>query len=258
MTACLGRTPGGTAETAGGRTTPAGPPRQRPHTTPRAPVSRFTDAAGESAGPAGFQRRGVPRGWRASAFQRPPAPEASSVVPYASVRGSSLRAGPPPRSPVEPSSPDPASSSILFLRGATSRLLEDPAQFVKLPGDATRFPDHVGEGHNLDVPVAPDWNHPALAGADHLDSRHSEARGPDAVGRRRRSASLQMPEHRHAGLKSRLPLDIPGEQAADSPLDKPHVPESVLLGLAPALRLELWDLRALRDHDDAEELAFPT
>src|SRR5258708_26499615 len=104
------------------------------------------------------------RGWRVSDFARPTALEASSMVPYASIRGSSLRARPPPRSPVEPSSPDPASSTILFLRGATPRLLEDPAHFVKLPADATRFPDHLGEGHNLDVPVAPDSTHPPRPG----------------------------------------------------------------------------------------------
>src|SRR5260370_42682178 len=115
------------------------------------------------------------------------------MVPSAWIPVPPLRARPPPRSPVEPPSPDPASSSILFLRGATSRLLEDPAQFVELPGDATRFPDHVGEGHNLDVPVAPDCNHPALAGDDQLDRGHSDARGPDAGGPRLRAPSLPTP-----------------------------------------------------------------
>src|SRR5258708_23570311 len=197
------------------------------------------------------------RGWRLSDFARPTALDASSMVPYASMRGSSLRARPPPRSPVEPSSPDPASSSIFFLRGGTSRLLEDPAQFVQLPGDASRFLDHISERDNLDIAVAPDWNHPAPAGDDQLDSRDSEARGPDAVGRRGRSATLQVPEHGATRLNSGLALDIAGKEVADSPFGKPGVPESVLLCLAAGLRLALRDLRAFSDDDDAEQLAFP-
>src|SRR6266481_9372369 len=165
-------------------------------------------------------------------------------------------ARPPPSSPVEPSSPDPASSSIFFLRDGTSRLLEDPAQFVKLPGNATRFLDHVGQRHNLDVAITPDRDHPALPRDDQLDGGHPETGRPDPVRRRGRSASLEVPEDRHAGLEAGLALDVAGEQIADSTLGEPDVAEGVLLGLPTGLGLQLWDLRALRDDDDAEQLAF--
>src|SRR5260370_39664310 len=125
-------------------------------------------------------------------FASPTALDASSTVPYASIRGSSLLARPPPSSPVEPSSPDPASSSIFFLRDGTSRLLEDPAQFVKLPGNATRFLHHVGQRHNLDVAITPDRDHPALPRDDQLDPGHPQTGRPDPVRLRGRSASLQV------------------------------------------------------------------
>src|SRR5436309_15976266 len=113
---------------------------------------------------------------------RPTALDASSTVPKASTRGSSFRARPPPSRPVVPSPPVPASSSIRFLRArAGSCLLEDLAEVVQLLGHAPCFLDHLGQGDHLDVAIAPDRDHPALAADDQLDRRDAKPGRPDAV-----------------------------------------------------------------------------
>src|SRR5205807_7934902 len=92
-----------------------------------------------------------------SARARPRALDASSTVPKASIRGSSLAARPPPSKPVMPSSPVPDSSSIGFLRArGPDVLLEDLAEVVQLLGHAPCLLDHFGQGHHLDVAVATD------------------------------------------------------------------------------------------------------
>ncbi|TMD06756.1 MAG: PilZ domain-containing protein [Chloroflexi bacterium] len=68
---------------------------------------------------------------------RPTALEASSTAPAASIRGSSLRARPPPSRPVVPSSPPPATAIIPFLRRGTRSTLARPgsgAATVSGPG----------------------------------------------------------------------------------------------------------------------------
>src|SRR5258708_37763870 len=65
-----------------------------------------------------------------------------------------------------------------------------------------------------------------------------------------------MAEDCHSRLKSCLALDVPGEPVADASLREADVAEGVLLALAGGLRFQLRDLRAFRDDDDAEQLAF--
>src|SRR5260370_32313789 len=65
-----------------------------------------------------------------------------------------------------------------------------------------------------------------------------------------------MAEDCHSRLESCLALDVSGEQVADASLREADVAEGVLLALAGGLRFQLGDLRAFRDDDDAEQLAF--
>src|SRR5690348_5488237 len=189
-----------------------------------------------------------------SARASPSALEASSTVPNASMRGSSFGERPPPSKPVVPSSPVPARSSIGFRRARD--LFEDFAEVVQLLRHAPCLFDHVGQGHDLDVAVAPDRYHAALALDDELDGGDAEPRRPESVHRRRRSATLQVTKDRDAGLESGLAFDAAREQVADATLRQPDVTEGILLGLAAQLSLELRDVGALGDDDDAEQLAF--
>src|SRR2546423_13951558 len=91
-----------------------------------------------------------------SARARPRALDASSIVPKASIRGSSLETRPPPSSPVVPSSPVPDSSSIGLCREGFVFFDEDPGELVQLLWHATGRLDHLGDGHHPDVAVAPD------------------------------------------------------------------------------------------------------
>src|ERR1700756_4493752 len=109
---------------------------------------------------------------------RPSALEASSTVPNASIRGSSFAERPPPSRPVVPSSPVPARSSIRLRRARD--LLEDFAEVVQLLRHAPRLFDHLGQWHDLDVAVAPDWYDAALALDDQLDRGHPEPRRPES------------------------------------------------------------------------------
>src|SRR5258708_12734318 len=85
----------------------------------------------------------------------PSALEASSTVPNASMRGSSLAARPPPSKPVLPSSPVPASSSILFFRVAgTRRLPAYSVHVLHLLRHPPRFFHHVRTRSNLAAPLA--------------------------------------------------------------------------------------------------------
>src|SRR5690349_18487568 len=170
------------------------------------------------------------------------------------MRGSSFAERPPPSRPVVPSSPVPARSSIRFLR--TRALFEDLAEVVQLLGHAPRLFDHLGQGHDLDVAVAPDRNHAALALDDELDRGHAKPRRPEAVHGRWRSTALKVPKDGDARLESRLVLDPAREQVADASLCEPDVTEGILLRLAAHLALELRDVGTLGDDDDAEQLAF--
>src|SRR5260370_7393547 len=65
-----------------------------------------------------------------------------------------------------------------------------------------------------------------------------------------------MTEHSDAGLEACFELDPSRQRIADSAFGELHMPECVRLRLAGGLLLELGDMRAFRDHDDAEELAL--
>src|SRR5260370_10811077 len=135
-------------------------------------------------------------------------------------------------------------------------LLEDAGQCVELLGNTARLADDVGQRHDLHLAVAPDGDHPTLTGRDQLHRVHAEARRPDAISPRRRTSPLQMTEHSDAGLEACFELDPPRQRIADSALGELDMPERVRLRLAGGLLLELGDMRAFRDHDDAEELAL--
>ena len=79
-----------------------------------------------------------------------------------------------------PSSPLPARSSIR-LRRTAGFLDEDLGELVQLLGHAPCFLDHLRQRYHLDLAVAPDWDHAALALNDQLDRRDAEASGPDPV-----------------------------------------------------------------------------
>src|SRR2546428_7639831 len=79
-------------------------------------------------------------------------------------------------------------------------LLEHAGEGVKLLGHAAGLPDDIGEGDHLDLAVAADRDHPTLSVGDQLCRPNAPARGPDAVGRRRRDASPDGSEHRDPGL----------------------------------------------------------
>src|SRR5258708_14846494 len=187
----------------------------------------------------------------------PSALEASSTVPNASMRGSSLAARPPPSKPVLPSSPVPASSSILFLRVAgTRRLPKDSVEVVQLLRHPPGFFDHVRDWYNLDVAIAPDRDDPTLAADDQLDSRDSEAGRPYAIDRAGRTAALEMPEHGDSCFNTGVPVDAAGEHVADAALGQPDVAERIFRSLPLRVFLELWNVRTLGDDDDAEQLAL--
>src|SRR5260370_23311119 len=98
---------------------------------------------------------------------RPSALEASSIVPKASMRGSSLAVRPPPSSPVVPSSPVPDSSSIgLWRAPGPAFFLEDLAEGVQLLGHPMGFLYHFGPRHHLHTPVSPERDHPPPALAE--------------------------------------------------------------------------------------------
>ena len=65
-----------------------------------------------------------------------------------------------------------------------------------------------------------------------------------------------MPQDRDPGLEAGVALDRAGENVADSALGEPDVPERVLLRLAAQLALQLGNVCAFGDDDDAEELAL--
>src|SRR5262245_47302078 len=124
-----------------------------------------------------------------SARARPSALEASSTVPKASTLTSSFATRPPPSRPVVPSSPVPERSSRRLRRGAAREALlaEDLVELVELLGHPAAALDNFCQRHDLDVAVAPDRDHPAIALDDQLDGGHAKSCGPDAVDRRRRA-----------------------------------------------------------------------
>src|SRR5258708_30863716 len=92
----------------------------------------------------------------ARARARPSALEASSIVPKASIRGSSLAARPPPSSPVVPSSPVPDSSSIGLWRAPGPALLPaDLSEGAQLPWHAVGFLYHFVQRHPPHPAAAP-------------------------------------------------------------------------------------------------------
>src|SRR5207248_8472873 len=196
------------------------------------------------------------RACEVSARARPRALDASSIVPKASIRGSSFETRPPPSSPVVPSSPVPESSSIGLCRDGLVFLDEDLGELVQLLGHAPSLLDDLGDRHHLDVAVAPDRDHAALALHDELDGRHAKTGRPDPVDRRRRAATLQVAEDRHPGLETGIPLHRAGEDVANAALGETGMPERVLLGFPALLSLQLGDAGPFRDDDDAEELAL--
>src|SRR5437773_5088637 len=195
------------------------------------------------------------RPWDVSARASPSALDASSTVPNASIRGSSFGARPPPRRPVVPSSPVPDRSSIRFRRGPL--LDEDPGELVQLLGHAAGLLDDLGDGHDLDVPVAPDRDHAALALDDQLHRGDAEPGRPDPVHRRRRAAALEVSEHGHPSFETGLVLDRARKNVADAALGEPDVAEGILFRISALLPLELGNMRAFGDDDDAEQLALP-
>src|SRR6266487_1182675 len=120
------------------------------------------------------------RAWELRARASPRALDASSTVPNASIRTSSLGTRPPPSNPVVPSSPVPESSSI-GLRREEPFLAEDLAEPVQLLRHAPGFLDHLGQGYDLDIAVAADGADAAPAFDDQLDSGDPQARRPDPV-----------------------------------------------------------------------------
>src|SRR5438874_8346918 len=174
------------------------------------------------------------------------------MVPNASMRGSSLRARPPPRSPVVPSSPEAVSSSIRFLRGTL--LSEDPAELVEILWHAPGLGDHVDQRHDLHAAVAPDRDDPALPRHDQVGRAGAEPRGPDAIGRRRRPAALEVAEHGHPRLEAGLPLEAAGEEVAHAPLGAAHMAEGGGFALT-RVGLDAGDADPLGHDDDAEQPA---
>src|SRR2546422_6479755 len=140
----------------------------------------------------------------------------------------------------------------------TTLFRSDLAELVQLLRHAPGFLDHLGQGYYLDIAVAADGDDAALAFDDQLNGGDPQARCPDPVDGRGRTAPLKVAEHGHAGLEACLALDRARQQIADAALGQPDVAERILLRLAAGLALQLGDARALGDHDDAEELAFAT
>src|ERR1700694_3030206 len=157
---------------------------------------------------------------------------------------------------------DPASASVLARgggeqvgRGWSRESFEDLAQVVELLGHASRLLDDVCKRHYLDFSVSADRDHPALAVCDQLRGAHSQARRPYPVGRSRRAAPLQMTEHSHACLESGFPLDPSRESIANASLGELHMAECIFFLAGSSLFFELGYVSALRNDDDAEELA---
>src|SRR2546427_8098288 len=102
------------------------------------------------------------RPWDVSARASPSALDASSTVPNASIRGSSLGARPPPRRPVVPSSPVPDSSSILLRRDRVS-FDEDLRELVQLLGHAPPLFCHFRERDGPAVALCAGPGYPPLS-----------------------------------------------------------------------------------------------